>query len=101
MSLKEYVATSQQLAGLFTSYHLQRFAIRCFHSTPVSRGGKLNGVLCVLEKSVGFSQCQKIESCERKDQGGRGGVNLTNKPSIVLTATHLRRSLYIAEHFYL
>ena len=88
-----------QVARIFSSYlWLPRLAIRCFTALVISQGGKLSWVLCVLEKSVGLPQHQKIENHERKDQG-RETNKSNHRPSLVFTAARRRLSLDTAEHF--
>lgn len=55
-----------------SSYLLQSFAIRWFlQDSLVSRCGKLNWVLCVLEKSVGFSSKNlRVVRKSNKEEGG-------------------------------
>lgn len=78
------------ITRVFSSHHLlQSFAIRWFlQDSSVSQCGKLNWVLCVLEKSVGFSPKNLRVVRERNKEGG--GKCLINKPLLVFTATCLK-----------
>lgn len=85
---------------MVSSRFAQKFCHLGLYRTPISQRRKLNWVLCVLGKSVGFSLVPKDSRVVRERIKEGRGIYLSNKPLLVFTATYLKLIPYTIRTFF-